>query len=632
MIDRTSGSRWHPRRRDAIAPHRAGLRWFWLALWIGLCGLWGNAVASEPGLGLLSAPAVQLDSQVAGNLIGRHMHYLEDPAGTLTLAQVLSMPERFALSTQPTPNFSFTRSSYWFHVRMENRDAPEHYWLLETQYPLLDHFTIYALRDGQLSDTTQGGRALAFAQRPLKHRNFVYGFEAAAGQSLDLYIQVRTASSLQLPLALWTQASFLAKDHEEQFAFGIYYGVLAAMLLYNLMIFLSIREISYFHYLYFISAAILFQMTLNGLAYEYFWPSSPQWGAAALPTLIFFALVGILNFSRTFLNLGAHLPRVNRWLRYGAYLLAALGVSAVVGNYAIMIKLATAFSLITVVLVFVCGIISLLRGERQARYFLLAWVALLAGIIAYALKTVDLLPSNMLTEYGLQIGSALEVVLLSFALAHRMTLLKEENERIQMEGRQHLEQRVQQRTQELGVALNNLSSANAALQALNLTDGLTGIKNRKHFDVHLANEVKRASRSNLPLSLLMIDIDHFKQVNDQYGHLAGDACLRAVATTMLGCLLRPGDDVVRYGGEEFAIILPQTDEAGAVNLANKICKTVAALHFEFEGQIIPVTVSIGCHATRPAIDCTAQSLIAAADAALYRAKHNGRNRVCLTPG
>ncbi len=609
-----------------------GWRGVWLALWLCLFGLWGSAGAAESGSGGRSDQAVQLDNQATGTLLGRQMQYLEDPAGTLTLAQVMALPERFIANTKPTPNFSFTQSVYWFHVRLENRNASEHYWLLETQYPLLDHVTIYALRDGQLTDTTQGGRALPFAQRPLKHRNFVYGFEATQGQSLDLYIQVRTASSLQLPLALWTQASFRDKDHEEQFAFGLYYGVLAAMLLYNLMIFLSIREISYFHYLHYIGGYIVFQLALNGLAYEYFWPKSPQWGAAAMPSLMFFTMIGVLNFSRTFLNLGMQLPRVNRWLRYYAYLLAALGVSAVAGNYAIMIKLATVSTLITVVMVFVCGIISLVKGERQARYFLLAWAALMAGTAAYVLKTFDLLPSNMLTEYGLQIGSAVEVVLLSFALAHRMTILKEENERIQMEGRQHLEHRVQQRTQELGVALTNLSAANAALQALNLSDGLTGIKNRKYFDVHLANEIKRASRSNLPLSLLMIDIDRFKQVNDQYGHLAGDACLRAVASALLGCLLRPDDDVVRYGGEEFAIILPQTDEAGAVQLANKICRTVAALQFEFEGQSIPITVSIGCHATKPAIDCTSESLIAAADAALYRAKHSGRNRVCITPG
>ena len=193
----------------------------WLALWLCLFGLWGSAGATEPGSGGASSAAIELDSNLAGALMGRQMRYLEDPAGTLTLAQVMALPERFIASTKPTPNFSFTHSIYWFHLRLENRNAPERHWLLETQYPLLDHFTIYTLRDGQLTDTTEGGRSLPFAQRPLKHRNFVYDFEAAQGQSLELYIQVRTASSLQLPLALWTQASFLAKDHEEQFAFGL---------------------------------------------------------------------------------------------------------------------------------------------------------------------------------------------------------------------------------------------------------------------------------------------------------------------------------------------------------------------------------------------------------------------------
>jgi len=143
----------------------------------------------------------------------------------------------------------------------------------------------------------------------------------------------------------------------------------------------------------------------------------------------------------------------------------------------------------------------------------------------------------------LQIGSALEAVLLSFALARRMTDLKDDNERIQAEATHQLEQRVQQRTQELGVALQNLSQANATLQAMNLMDGLTGIKNRKYFDAHMTKEIKRSTRGKLSLALLMIDIDHFKQVNDQYGHLAGDACLRAVASDIQGCLHRPGDAV-----------------------------------------------------------------------------------------
>ena len=592
-------------------------------------GILGNAGAAEPEAGAPWRPEVQLNRQVDGSLIGRQMQYLEDPSGALTLEQVLSMSDRFVRSAIAAPNFSFTHSVYWFHVGLENRNSPESRWLLEAQYPLIDHFTFYALRDGQLVSTQQGGRSLPFGQRSIKHRNFIYPFDAVQGQAIDLYVRVQTSSSLQLPLVVWTPQSFLAKDHEEQIAFGLFYGVLAAMLIYNLMIFLSIKEISYFHYLNYISGYILFLMALNGLAYEYFWPNSPKWGAAAVPALMCFSLIAMINFTRTFLNLALLMPRVNRWMRYHVYLLAATGISAVFVDYALVIKLATANALIAAAVVFTCGSVCLVRGVKTARYFMLAWTALLAGIAAYVLKTFNLLPISLLTEYGLQIGSALEVVLLSFALAQRMTILKEENRRIQDEAQHQLERRVQQRTQELDVALKNLSVANTALQAMNLMDGLTGIKNRKYFDAHMSSEIKRSSRGKLSLSLLMMDIDHFKQVNDRYGHLAGDACLRAVASTIEACLQRPGDAVARYGGEEFAVVLPHTEPAGAVQLAERICRSIEALHFEFEKQHIPLTISIGCCAAEPSMGCLSETVVAAADAALYQAKHSGRNRVCV---
>jgi diguanylate cyclase (GGDEF)-like protein len=599
-----------------------------LGVWVFLLGTHSGARADEPGR---LSPVVTLNSQIVGTLVGRQMQYLEDPAGKLTLEQVRAMSARFALCSSEGPNFSFTKSVYWFHVALENRNSSDVHWLVEAQYPLIDHFTFYAVRDGQLVDTREGGRPLPFAQRLIKHRNFIYPFEAYPGQSIDLYIRVQTSSSLQLPLAVWTPQAFLAKDHEEQLAFGLYYGVLGAMFIYNLMIFLSIKEISYFHYLHYLGGYTVFLMALNGLAYEYLWPDSPRWGAVGLPMLICFALIGMVNFSRTFLNLHSLMPVVNRWLRYFSYLLAMLSVCALVVDYAIMIRLAAVNALIASVAVFACGCYCLVKGERTARYFMLAWSALLAGVAAYVLKTFDVLPVNLLTEYGLQIGSALEALLLSFALAQRMTMLKEENLRIQAEATSQLEQRVAQRTQELGVAMQSLSQANAALQVMSLTDGLTGIKNRKHFDTQLSNEIKRSARGHLWLSLLLIDIDHFKKVNDQYGHLAGDACLREVANTIKSCLARPSDDVARYGGEEFAVILPHTDLEGAAFLAQKICQTVAALHFEFEGQHIPTTISIGCCAALPETQGVSQALIAAADAALYQAKRSGRNRVCVAP-
>ncbi|WP_374590891.1 7TM diverse intracellular signaling domain-containing protein [Aquabacterium sp.] len=606
---------------------RPGCRWARAVLVCSLLGLFG----ASPAWASDAAPAVELGPASLGRLLGRQMQVLEDPTGQLTLQQVLARPERFEPSTREVPNFGFTHSVYWFHLRLANRASGEDNWLLEAQYPMIDRFTFHTVLDGRVLGSTEGGRALPFNQRAIKHRNVVYPIDVAKGQAVDVYIRVQTRSSLQLPLALWTPHAFMARDHEEQLAFGLYYGVLAAMLLYNLMIYLSIRETSYFYYLHYIAGYIAFQMSLNGLAYEYLWPDSPRWGAAAVPILICVALIGMVNFSRTFLNLPQHLPRVAVGMRGAVYGLGAIAALALVAPYGLVIKLAVIGALLSAVAIFAVGTVCLARGVKQARYFMLAWTVLLAGIALYVLKTVNLVPSMMLTEYALQIGSALEAVLLSFALAQRMTILKEENARIQAEATHKLEQRVRQRTRQLDEALKNLSTANTALQAMNLMDGLTGIKNRKHFDNQLSSEIKRSSRGELSLSLLLIDIDHFKHVNDEHGHLAGDACLRAVAGAIRACLNRPSDEVARYGGEEFAVVLPHTDANGVTVLAERIRGAVEAMRFEFEGRHIPLTVSVGCCSAVPTRSCPSETLIAAADAALYRAKHEGRNRVCAAP-
>lgn len=368
-------------------------------------------------------------------------------------------------------------------------------------------------------------------------------------------------------------------------------------------------------------------MSLSGYGFEYLWPESTRWAMTAQPVLISFTLVGMLNFSRTFLSLDKLMPRAARLVRMTAYLMFASIAAPFVLPYAMAIKLAVVGALVSALIVLACGGISLASGARQARYFMLAWTVLLLGISLYALKTFGLVPSNLLTEYAMQIGSALEAVLLSFALAHRMAILKEENERIQQEANYQLEQRVAQRTQELDAALQQLSVANLALEEKNRSDGLTGVKNRRFFDEQLTIEIKRSSRAQLALTLLLIDIDHFKQVNDRYGHLAGDACLRAVATAVCGCLRRPSDELARYGGEEFAALLPHTDYAGGLQMAERIRAAVAALTFEYDGHSIPVTVSVGCATTVPTRDYVCDRLIAAADGALYEAKRSGRNRV-----
>ena len=173
-----------------------------------------------------------------------------------------------------------------------------------------------------------------------------------------------------------------------------------------------------------------------------------------------------------------------------------------------------------------------------------------------------------------------------------------------------------------------LHDANTRLQRLVMQDGLTGIANRRCFDIVLQKELRRQARADMPLALLMIDVDHFKRFNDAHGHAAGDTCLRAIATAMAGEMQRPADLAARFGGEEFAVILPDTEAAGAMVMAERVRRAVHALGIVHPDTVAGVaTVSIGVAAVWPRRhDLSPQALIALADAALYQAKHDGRNR------
>ncbi|QRX85008.1 diguanylate cyclase [Glaciimonas sp. PAMC28666] len=170
--------------------------------------------------------------------------------------------------------------------------------------------------------------------------------------------------------------------------------------------------------------------------------------------------------------------------------------------------------------------------------------------------------------------------------------------------------------------------AQSALQDLAAKDGLTGIANRRSFDQALATQWQRAMRETHPLTLLMVDVDHFKQYNDTYGHLAGDECLKRIASAMANTPLRAYDLVARYGGEEFAIILPEVTAAGAQAVAERIRAAVEHLGIpDTTSEAGVVTISIGAATANALIGSTPTQLVAAADAALYQAKHAGRNRV-----
>jgi two-component system, cell cycle response regulator len=186
--------------------------------------------------------------------------------------------------------------------------------------------------------------------------------------------------------------------------------------------------------------------------------------------------------------------------------------------------------------------------------------------------------------------------------------------------------------------IDALTTQAAALQTLSTLDGLTQLHNHRHFQERLREEFRRAQRYADPLSLILVDLDHFKHVNDAHGHLTGDRVLREVSSALRHCV-RDTDLLARYGGEEFAVLLPCTSISGSLTVAERIWRDVAALRVPLEGPaeggqegaVLQLTASVGVSALPQRTLTSAEALFRAADEALYRAKREGRNRVCLAP-
>ena len=236
---------------------------------------------------------------------------------------------------------------------------------------------------------------------------------------------------------------------------------------------------------------------------------------------------------------------------------------------------------------------------------------------------------NALDEAGQVIAFSEEVEPLIEALASQAAVALENRYLLdeQEDLKRQLEREVDERTEELKSALEKLSEAHIILKELTTIDAVTGIRNRQYFDEVYNQEWRRAVRQQYPMTIMLLDIDHFKKVNDTFGHLAGDECLNSVAKDIDSMFNRPSDVVARYGGEEFIVILPYVELGNARHLAEQVRKRIEGHTVNADGHEIKVTISIGVAAIVPKDGADPKSLIGHADVALYQAKSRGRNTV-----
>jgi len=384
--------------------------------------------------GLSHAAEVRLSNESRFDL-SRSVDYLEDEGGRLTLGEVLQ-PQRQAAfrpvpSNGPGTNFGLTRSAYWLKVTLDRPAGLPRDWLLELAFAPLDRVDVFSPDPQDGWKHQAGGDTLPFDQRAVSHRNHVFPVQLAADGKTTLYLRIRSDATLAAPLFLWQPSALWRHDQVSYATFALYFGLLLGLMAYNLLLFVSVREVGYLLYAVFVASMGVAQATLNGLGLQFVWTDWLRWNAVSSPVALSVCAIFGLLFARNFLSSAARLPRLDRLmlaLMTGWSLALA---AALVFHYHVAAYMVQALAVLSVGTLLTLASISVRRGYGGARWFFTAWAVLLVGVFTLALHNMGLVPSNVFTSNSLLIGSALEMVLLSFALGDRINVARRFKEHAQ---------------------------------------------------------------------------------------------------------------------------------------------------------------------------------------------------------
>lgn len=537
------------------------------------------------------------------------------------------------------------RQGLWLRFRVQGRG--DQAWWLIPRWPVLDNLDLRTRgADGTWGPLQQSGLALPVAQRALPGRQLMFALAPAAGAVEEVYLRLDSRESFVLPLRLMTPATYLVQAQRDAWLIGGFFGCLFTILLLTLSLWSFGRRSGFGWYALYLLSVIGYQAVTTGYGGWLLWPDSP---AFALRAHVAFAALCFLS-AGLFVRYLLSLYRSEPWIDLGNRLL--------IGYWSLNLVIALAwpqllsFQGLLGMMALSCLVLLgttthlALRGSRMARWFSVAWGLLLLGSLVQLLAVAGWLSPGSPAFHGQMLGFVLGFLMLSFGLTEGLSRQRRERIEAQRQALEassalarereasfvELELRVALRTVELQQAKAALERLNRELLHQSQTDPLTGLSNRRHFERVFQQEIRRATRAEVPLAVLLVDVDHFKTVNDTHGHTLGDECLRCVAELLRRHAQRAGEVAARYGGEEFVIALPGSDLLAAQALAERIRQEVAELELQSEQGLLRPTVSIGVAVAVPSNLEHGLGLLEDADRALYAAKRAGRNRVCLSDG
>lgn len=404
---------------------------------------------------------VLIDTNLGRIILGKEALVLK-PDKEIPFQQILKATNQFVKSKQEVPNLGFSKNSVWLKFTILNKTNNADL-LLEIAYPILDEVELFSPNNENKYDHLLVGEIKRFDERKYKHPNYIYDLSIPTNTSKTYYLRIKSTEQIILPISVNTSIKLLEQLNQENIISGIYLGCVLIMFLYNLFVFLSVRDRSYLYYVIYVAFVGLTQIGIKGYNFQYLWPNNSFF---ELKSVILFACIsGIaaMFFTKKFLNTKVNARKSDIVLTIIIFVLSIAFILTCVGLEQLGFKLMQIGTTMFAIAILTVSFIIMRTGYAPAKFVFSSWSVLLVGAFVFALKDNGILPYNIFTSYSMQAASAIEMALLSFGLADRINILKKEkevsqaealaiakeNERIIKEQNIFLEQKVEERTTEL---------------------------------------------------------------------------------------------------------------------------------------------------------------------------------------
>lgn len=555
----------------------------------------------------LQAAPVNLN-EIKDNAVGKSVSYFQETKQRLSLDNAMALfSDGYATqSTNDSVSLGIGVSSVWLTFDIENPENVQDY-LLAVETPWLDIIDTWVVRDGRVVRHIRGGDAMAFKERPMQYRFYAFEHKYDIGKT-QIYMRVESLGPMAIPIRLSRVDKAISRDIAAGYQYGFLYGIMLALGLYNLVLFLFVRQKEYGLYSLYLIGFVMNSLSYTGQLHAVFTPDYgpyfQDWTDIFL--MITYSVAG-LHFARHLLNTKAYAPKLDQFvIRTTIIIPTGMMFGFLLDELVFSITLAFILNCGFVTLFIAMGWYALKEKKPFAVIFLFSSVVAALCITISSLAVAGILvPYNDYTFKAIEVGMAFEAIVLAMILARQFRMAKRDKVIAEHHAR---------------------------------SDALTALNNRygfKEISMPIWHHIIRKQRD---VAIVIIDIDDFKQVNDTYGHYGGDIVLKEVARSIQD-VARKDDITARWGGEEFIIFLPETSQSQANIQAERLREKIESQPVAVN-KVKPftLTVSIGVAGTefgefneKPLQEVDLEYMINQADKALYQAKSTGKNKVCLAP-